>query len=218
MRASLHIGIATALILGVLSASAGADMTVYYRTHTWDAFSGSDEIGKQVCGIGTTDPADKHSFSLRFQIGGDIVTFRAKKSTWNIPTGKLLSVVLRIGSDTPWNLQGVGNGQVVEWSLDPGSFQTFEVQFRRTKSMTVTFPSGSEPHWSIALKGSKAISNTFGRCIKVLTQREVTETLQSALPAAQSTTQPFGETPQQQQPEAGPPHPVAPTGGSAASR
>jgi hypothetical protein len=50
MRASLHIGIATALILGVLSASAGADMTVYYRTHTWDAFSGSDEIGKQVCG------------------------------------------------------------------------------------------------------------------------------------------------------------------------
>jgi hypothetical protein len=217
MRASLHIGMATALILGLLSASAGADVTVYYQAHGWDAFSGSDEIGKQVCGIGTTDPTDKHSFSLRFEIGGDIVTFRAKKATWNIPTGKLLSVVLRIGSDTPWDLQGVGNGQVVEWSLDPGTFQAFEVQFRRTKSMIVTFPSGSEPPWTIALKGSKAISNAFGRSIKVLTQREVTETLQSAQPAGQPTTQPFGEAPAQQ-PEAGPSQPFAPAGGPAASR
>jgi hypothetical protein len=209
MRASLHIGMAAVLILGVLAASADADMTVYYRAHGWDAFSGSDEIGKQVCGIGTTDPADTYSFSLRFEIGDDLVKFRAKKPTWNIPAGTLLSVVVRIGPDTSWDIQGVGNGQAVEWSLDPGAFQTFEVRFRRTKSMTVAFPSGSEPPWTIALKGSKAISNAFGRCIKVETQREVTAMQKSALPAAHPATQPFGEAPAQQ-PEAGPSQPSAP--------
>jgi hypothetical protein len=188
----------TALILGVLSGPAGADMMVYYRAHGWDAFSGSDETAKPVCGIGTTNPADKRSFSLRFQIGGDTVTFRAKKSTWNIPTGTPLSVVLQIGRDTPWNLQGIGNGDVVEWSLEPGTFQKFEVQFRHTSSMTMTFPSGSEPPWTIALKGSKAISNTFGRCIKVLTQREVDQLAQSAAPRDHAATQPYSDAPPQQ--------------------
>ena len=115
-------------------------MTVYYRAGGWDAFSGPGDNGKPVCGVGTTNPADNRSFSLRFQIGGDTVTFQAKKPTWNIPAGTQLPVVLQIGLDTPWNLQGVGNGQVVEWSLDRDAMQTFDAQFRRANSMTVTFP------------------------------------------------------------------------------
>jgi hypothetical protein len=198
MHAALRTGLTTALILGALSGSAGAEMTVYYRAHGWDAFSGSDETAKPVCGIGTTNAADKRSFSLRFQIGGDTVTFRAKKSTWNVPVGAELSVVIKIGRDTPWDLQGVGNGRVVEWSLDPSTFQKFEMQFRRTKSMTVTFPAGSEPPWTIALKGSKAISNAFGRCIKVLTQREVDQLTQSAAPPDHAATQPYSDAPPQQ--------------------
>lgn len=217
MRAVLRTAMITVLILGVLSGSAGAEMVVYYRAHGWDAFSGPDEDGKPVCGVGMTNTVDKRSFSLRFQIGGEIVTFRAKKSDWNIPSGTLLPVVLQIGLDTPWNMQGVGNGQVVEWSLDRNTIQTFDVQFRHAKSMTVTFPSGSEPPWTVALRGSTAISNAFGRCITVMTQRAAKQAPQAAAPAGTATTQPYGDTPVQQ-PVAGPPQPFAPAGAPPAPR
>jgi hypothetical protein len=184
-------------MLGVFPACAGADMVVYYRAGGWDAFSGPGEGGKPVCGIGTTNPADSRSFSLRFQIGGDTVTFQAKKPTWSIPTGTLLPVVLQIGLDTPWNLQGAGNGQAVEWLLDRNMTQTFDVQFRRAASMTVTFPSGNEPPWTVTLNGSAAISNAFGRCVADLTQREAAQPLSSTAPSGPGLTQPAGEAPTQ---------------------
>jgi hypothetical protein len=184
-------------------------MTVYYRSHGWDAFSGLDEDGKQVCGIGTTKPDDKRSFSIRVQIGSGVVTFRAKKATWNIPSGTLLPVTLQIGLDTPWNMQGVGNGQVVEWSLDPDTIQTFDKQFRHNRSLTVTFPSGSEPPWTVALRGSTAISNAFGRCVAVLKRREASQPPQTAASPGPATTQPYSEAPVRQ-PEAAPSQPFAP--------
>jgi hypothetical protein len=193
MHATLRTGIAAALLLGALPASAGAEMVVYYRAHGWDAFNGPDENGRQMCGIGTTKAAEQRSFSLRFQIGGDIVTFRAKKSTWNIPQGTLLPVTLQVGLDTPWNMQGVGDGQTVEWSLDRNTIQTFDRQFRHDKSLTVTFPTGNEPPWTIALRGSTAISNAFGRCITTLTQREEGRPPRPAAPTSHAATQPYGD-------------------------
>ena len=149
-----------------------------------------------VCGIGSTNPVDNHSISLRFAIGGDSVLFQAKKPNWSIPAGTQLPVVVQIGLDTPWNLQGVGNGQMVEWSLDRTTMETFDAQFRRAGSMTVSFPTGNEPPWTIGLNGSTAISNAFGRCVTVLTQRTAA---QPSAPAPSGPTQPFRQSPAQQQ-------------------
>ncbi|MGA8197302.1 MAG: hypothetical protein WB902_28525 [Acetobacteraceae bacterium] len=211
MHAGLRAGSAIALLMGVLSGPAAADMVVYYRAHGWDAFSGPDENGNSVCGIGMTNAADKRSFSIRFQIGSDIVTFRAKKASWNIPSGTLLPVILQIGLDTPWNMQGVRNGQIAEWSLDRNTIQTFDTQFRHARTLTLTFPSGSEPPWTIALRGSTAISNAFGRCITVLTQREANGARQSSVPTGQETTQPFGRA-TAQQPDLAPSQPFGAAG------
>ena len=123
-----------------------------------DAFSGPGADGKPVCGIGSTNPVDNRSFSLRFAIGGDSVAFQAKKPNWSIPAGAQLPVVVQIGLDTPWNLQGTGNGQVVEWSLDRIAVQTFDAVPPR-RYHDVSFPSGNEPPWTVGLNGSIAISN-----------------------------------------------------------
>jgi hypothetical protein len=147
-----------------------------------------------VCGIGTTNPADNRAFSARFPAGGDAVTFQAKKPTWSIPAGTQLPVVVQVGLNTPWNLQGTGNGQVVEWLLDREAIQAFDAQFRRAGSMTISFPTGNEPPWTVALNGSTAISNAFGRCVTDLTQRAGAQQ-----PAAgpSGATQPFGQAPAQ---------------------
>jgi hypothetical protein len=190
----LAVALCGALFTILCAGVAMAEMKVYYHVGSWDAFSGPGTDGKPVCGVGTTNPADNRSFSLRFAIGGDSVMFEAKKPGWNIPAGTQLPVVMQIGLDTPWNLQGVGNGEVVEWTLDRGTMQSFDAQFRRAGSMTLTFPSGNEPPWTVALNGSTAISNAFGRCVTDLTQRAEP---QQPAPAATAPTQPFGQAPTQ---------------------
>jgi len=185
-------------------------MTVYYHAGGWDAFSGLGDNGKAVCGIGITNPADNRSFSLRFQVSGDAVTFQAKKPSWNIPEGTQLSVVMQVGLETPWNLQGVGNGQVVEWALDRNTVQTFDVQFRRANSMTLTYPAGNEAPWTIGLNGSTAISNAFGRCVTEMAQREAAQTQAAAPVADQTATQPYSSSSTSAAPPVGAPAPTQP--------
>lgn len=193
-----------AVLASILTTLSGvpviAEVSVYYHTGSWDAFTGTAADGKLVCGVGSTNPVDNRSISMRFNIGGEVVQFQTRKPTWNIPPNTPISVVLQIGLESPWNMQGVGNGQMVEWTLERMSMPIFDAQFRRASSMTLTFPSGNEPPWTVGLKGSAAISNAFGRCVTDLTRRSETQ------PAPRGPTQPFGETP----PDAAEPAPQAP--------
>jgi hypothetical protein len=197
--------ILASILTGLSVVSAMAEVSVYFHTGSWDAFTGSATNGKLVCGVGSTNPSDNRSISMRFEIGGDVVQFQAKKPTWNIPPNTPIAVVLQIGLESPWNMQGVGNGQMVEWTLERMSMPIFDAQFRRSGSMTVTFPSGNEPPWTVGLNGSTAISNAFGRCVADLTRRSQTQ------PVPPGPTQPFG----QQSPEANepPPQPATPVPG-----
>ena len=192
-----------------LATPAAADMTVYYHVGSWDAFSGPGDDGKPVCGVGSTNPTDHRSLSIRYEVGGDTTLFQAKKPNWNIPQGTQITVVMQLGLDSPWNLQAVGNGQIVEWSLDRDAIQLFDQQFRRGSSMTLSFPQGNEPPWTIGLNGSTAISNAFGRCVRDITQRAQ----QAAAPAAPAqATQPYGQAPAAAATPAAPGQPTQPFG------
>jgi hypothetical protein len=193
MRTASRMGLAIVVIVA-LGTRAWADVSVYYHAGSWDAFSGPGTDGRMVCGVGSTNPVDNRSFSMRVPIGSDTVSFQARKPTWSIPAGTELKLVVQIGLDTSWTVQGTGNGQMVEWTLDSAAMQTFDAQFRRAGSMTVSFPNGNEPPWTIGLNGSTAISNAFGRCVTALTQRAGAQQ-----PAAgpSGATQPFGQAPTQ---------------------
>ncbi|MGA3400272.1 MAG: hypothetical protein ABSC95_13715 [Acetobacteraceae bacterium] len=190
-----RVWLAAALAAGV-ALPARAQVSVYYHAGGWDAFDGPGDNGQPVCGIGSRNPADGRSFSLRFQIGGDDVIFIAAKTGWTIPDGTQIPVVMQIGLDQPWTTQAVGKGDRVQWTLDRVNAQIFDGQFRGAASMTVTFPSGTEHPWVISLAGSTAASNAMGRCVTDLTQRAAAaQPAATAAPAQQSATQPFGATP-----------------------
>lgn len=208
MRSRIRASLAATAITVLCGNAAFADLTTYYHVGSWDAFSGAGSDGKQVCGVGSTNPVDNRSFSLRFAGGGDSVLFQVKKPTWNIPSGTRLPVVMQIGLNTPWNVTSGGDGQVVEWTMDRNSMQTFDSQFRGASSMTLTFPTGNEPPWTIGLNGSLAISNAFGRCVTDMTKREAAQPSATAAPAPQTATQPFGQAPTQPFTQ---PAPAAPT-------
>jgi hypothetical protein len=188
--------LAVALTAGV-ALPVRAEVNVYYHAGAWDAFDGQGDNGQPLCGIGSRNPADGRTFSLRFQIGGDDMTFIAAKSGWNIPDGTQIPVVMQIGLDQPWTEQAAGKGDRVQWTLDRVNAQIFDDQFRSAASMTVTFPSGTEHSWVISLAGSTAASNAMGRCVTDLTQRAAAAAQPAATPApaAQGATQPFGAAP-----------------------
>lgn len=192
MRTLLRAAL-TGLAMAAPWRPADAEMSVYHHTGSWDAFSGTTEDGKPVCGVGSTNPVDNRAFSMRFQLGTDVMSFQAKKPSWTIPENTQIPVVVQLGSDTPWAAQAVGNGQTVEWTIDRTMVQGFDLQFRRGTTMTVAFPSGNEPPWTIGLNGSTAISNAFGRCVNDMVARARVQ--QPATPSG--PTQPFGQEPTQ---------------------
>lgn len=182
--------ILAASLMTMPSGSSIARVSVYYHIGSWDAFTGTADDGKPVCGMGSTNPVDNRSLSLRLEIGDDTVQFQARKPTWNIPAGTPIPVVVQIGLEAPWTVQGTGDGQMVQWTIDSDAMQFFDAQFRRAGSLTLKFPAGNEPPWTVGLSGSTAISIAFGRCVTDLTQRSQTRL------APPGPTQPFGLAPE----------------------
>ena len=186
MRAILGGLLATTLAAGTATAAT----TIYYHAGNWQAFSGTDAQNQVICGIGTQSAEDGRSLTLTFVIGGDTLFFQASKPNWSIPEGTQVGVVMQVGPSQPWNEQATGHGTTLSWSLARADISPFDGQFRVANSMTLSFPSGNEPPWTISLAGSTATDDTFARCITDLTHREQPQ--QSSTPSG--PTQPFGQT------------------------
>jgi hypothetical protein len=179
--------------IGLGCGTADAQLQTYHRVGAWEAFSGRGDSGGAVCGIGTTITADNRRLSIRFDIGGSETNFSAGKPEWNIPADAHVTVVMQIGLNAPWTVQASGQGHDLAWTLDPGAMQSFDRQFRGAPSMTLAFPDGNEPPWSLSLTGSTAISDTFGRCVRDLTRQveAASQVGSGAAPPPQGATQPF---------------------------
>ena len=180
------------LAVGLAPGAASAQMQTYYHIGAWDAFSGRGDAGGPVCGVGTTNPADRRRLSVRVDIGGNVTTMSAGKPDWTVPDDVHVTVVMQVGLNTPWTLQGTGHEHSIEWVMDPAAMQAFDRQFRGASSMTLTFPDGNEPPWSLSLAGSAAISDTFARCVRDLTRQvQSAPPPPSGAPVPQGPTQPF---------------------------
>jgi hypothetical protein len=180
----------------VTSTAVQAQVQTYYHAGAWDAFSGRGRAGGAVCGVGYTNPSDNRRLSLAFDIGGTDTTFAVSKPDWAIPDTTRVPVVVQVGLNTPWTQQATGHGQSIEWTLDRGAMQTFDRQFRGASLMTVTFPGGNEPPWSVPLTGSAAISETLARCIRDLTRQIQTSPAPlGRSPEITGPTQPFSVSP-----------------------
>jgi hypothetical protein len=193
-----HLARLTALAIAISPAAAMAQIQTYYRAGTWDAFSGRSDTGGAVCGIGSTNPATNGRLSIRFDIGGTDTVLSAFRPEWSVPPGTRVAVVMQVGLNTPWALQATGQDHTIDWQLDPNAMQVFDRQFRNAASMTLTFPDGNEPPWTVSLAGSSAISDTFGRCVRDLTRQVQAAQSQGLAPPANAlpgATQPFSPSP-----------------------
>ncbi len=187
-----HSTTLAALTIALAPAAAVAQLQTYYHAGAWDAFSGRNDKGGAVCGIGSTMSPDNRRLSISFDIGGTNTGFSASKPDWAIPANTRVAVVMQIGLNTPWTEQGAGNGHSIDWTLTPDVMGAFDRQFRGASLMTLTFPDGNEPPWTVSLSGSTAISDTIRRCVRDLTQQvQTAQPVTNGTPAPAAATQPF---------------------------
>ncbi len=206
--------IAVAGPLAVLPGAAPglAAPVVYYHGGSWHAFTDQDASGGQVCGIGTSNPADGRNLTMTYTIGGGDLTVRAIKPNWNIPDGTMLGANMQLDRNQPWEAQASGHGDVVEWVISAAMLRNFDTEFRTGTRMIVSFPTGNEPPWSVSLNGSTPASATLWRCVQDLSAKAHVTTPASTAPAS---TQPFGQGPTQPYGQA--PADAGPTAGAASS-
>ncbi len=183
----------------LLSAAPGrAAPTVYYHAGAWHAFTDKDDQGTAVCGIGTENTSDGRTLSLTYTIGSSDLTFTAAKPSWTIPEGTILEADMQIDRNEPWQAQGNGHGTSLGWVVSASEIRAFDTQFRNGSTLTVTFPSGNEPPWTLSLSGSTAASATLRRCVQDLTDRaKAAAPASNAPPSNAPATQPFGQAPTQ---------------------
>ena len=183
----------TALAILLAPAAALAQVQTYFHAGAWDALSGRNGQGGAVCGVGSTNGANGRRLEITFNIGGTDTAFSASKPDWTIPDDTHVTVIMQVGLNTPWTVQAIGHGHTIDWALDRGAMEGFDRQFRGAPSMTLTFPDGNEPPWTLSLTGSTMISETFARCVRDLTRQVQQYNAPSAggAPVPQGATQPF---------------------------
>jgi hypothetical protein len=192
--------LAAALPLAVLlgAAPSRAAPNVYYHAGAWHAFTDKDDQGAAICGIATENQADGRNLTLTYTIGSSDLTFTAAKPSWAIPDGTILEADMQIDRNEPWQAQGEGHGTTVGWVVSASEIRNFDTQLRNGTTLTLTFPSGNEPPWSLSLRGSTAASATLWRCVQDLTDRAKRAAPASNAPTSNGpATQPAGQAPTQ---------------------
>lgn len=188
-RRTLALAIPLALALATPAAAAP---NVYAHAGNWHAFTDKNAAGKDVCGIGTTNPTDQRDLSMTYAIGGDTLTLRASKPSWQVPAGTHLNVTMQVNGQAPWPAEAVGDGTAVTWAIGAASIRDFDTLFRQGRTLTISFPAGNEPPWVLPLAGSTAASQALWRCVQDTRERD-----HAVSPAANAPppTQPFTPAP-----------------------
>ena len=207
VRASA-LAVPLAVLLAI--APAHAQRTVYYQAGAWHAFTDKDAQGTAVCGIATENTSGPGTLAFTYTIGGSDLTIDAAKPSWKIPDGTSIDTSLLIDQGQPWTAPTTGSGSSVAWTIAAASIREFDTEFRNGHTMSVSFPSGNEPPWTLSLRGSTAASETLWRCVQDLKDRASAAGAAAnagpgaapnagpgAAPSAGPPTQPFSQAPSQ---------------------
>jgi hypothetical protein len=168
--------------------------TVYYRAGNWEAFTRKTQDGGTFCGIRSILTADGRGLSIQFRIGGNELTLRAQKPSWQIPPDTQIGVTMQFAAHAIWQFAGRGEQDHAEWTIPPEGMAEFYARFRTGAILWIGFPGGSEAPWGISLAGSNAAGATLRRCID-----EITQYMARTQPGT-GPTQPFNGGPAQSMP------------------
>lgn len=164
--------IASAISIICLTMSiANAETRVFARAGGWEAFGGTSNNGRAVCGI-STKGTGKY-FGLKYFSGGDTFTIQLGSSAWRIKNGDKQKVMLQFDRESPWNGVATGmhfsDGEAgLEFNVRRNQLDKFMREFRDASELMIKFPQSTASGWRANLKGTDTITTSLAQCIRAL--------------------------------------------------
>src|ERR1700686_4866663 len=102
----LPFSIVTIACVMLAAGSSFADTEVLAHAGAWQAFGGTTNSGRGVCGMSSTD-GGKY-FGLKYFSGEDTLTVQLGNSQWTVKDKIKVKVMLRFDQETAWNAVAIG--------------------------------------------------------------------------------------------------------------
>jgi hypothetical protein len=169
MQQLRFVALAAALALG--AGGALAETRTIGTFGAWEAFGGTTNDGRPVCGV-STSWRDGRYFGIKYWQGREYFTLQLIKPSWQIPAGTRIPVSLQFDQQGPWTATASGfpatstAGAFVEFTVPFGRLENFLREFRLANSAVMSFSSGNEPAWRLTLSGSNAASEAMNDCVR----------------------------------------------------
>jgi hypothetical protein len=144
-------------------ATSGNWSTTYYA-----ADAAGNQTKQPMCTMKTT--VAPGAFGFVEYVGGRVL-FELTKTSWNIPLNTDVPISLQFDSNAP--LVGTAKGRP-DSVLGGHLFYTiiddkeFLDAFASAKQMTLSFPQGNEPPWTIDMTGSREATTAFAKCMTTI--------------------------------------------------
>ena len=157
---------AAALAAGLAAAAARADTDTLAKAGGWEAFGGTTNEGRLVCGISTSPP--KRYFGLKQFAGNDYFTIQIGDQAWTITDKSKYGVSMRFDSNPVWTASATGmhfndGDPGIELTVRRESLAKFNREFGSSRTMRLQYTNGMDD-WSVDLAAVRSVSGKFREC------------------------------------------------------
>ncbi|MBB3896682.1 hypothetical protein [Roseococcus suduntuyensis] len=205
-------GLASLCLGSAAQAQPRTQTTPLGRYGAWTVYAMVTPAGRDVCGM-VASGAEGRRLHIQHVRNTNFILFQAHKASWTIPQGTRMQINMRIDQGAGWTApQATGQGRSAHWTLRSG-LSRFEAEFRNGSRLTLTFPQGNEPEWSVSLNGSSEAMARLVTCMRSH-GNEPTQPFGGAPTPPGQPSQPFS-APAPSGPPSGPPGPDVPPGKAA---
>jgi hypothetical protein len=169
----MRLPISIAAFAGVVLAASSslADTEVLARSGAWQAFGGTTNSGRPVCGMSSTG-GGKY-FGVKYFSGETTLTVQLGNNQWTVKDKIKVKVEMRFDQESPWNATAIGmhfaDGDAgLEFDINRDQLEDFMREFRNSNQITIRFPSEDVSPWNGSLDGTDSVSTAFARCVRNL--------------------------------------------------
>ena len=167
MKRAVWMGAAMGLAL--CADNALADTQVIARSGAWQAFGGTTNNGRPVCGMSSS--GNGKYFGLKFFSGEETLTVQLGNDKWKVKDKTKVKIQMRFDNESPWNATAIGmhfsDGDAgLEFDISRKQLDVFIREFRNSNQISIRFPDEDVSDWHGSLAGTDSVANGFMRCVR----------------------------------------------------
>lgn len=170
----MRLRLAAALLALSLAAipAALAEVVVFARAGAWQAFGGTTDDGKRLCGISTS--GEGIWFGVKYFRGDNGFTVQLSSTDWSLKDGEKVKVIMRFDRLSPWTGAATGfhmtdGDAALELEIPADKLTLWLREFRQSNTLLVEFPEADDVEdWKVSLAGTTAITDRLVACMDAM--------------------------------------------------